>query len=103
MATICSILIGLALGVVVEGFLKPVQVEIFRYLWHKLDQRAKIIEAEAEKTISELDDFFLAYCRQNIDKLTEIIDRPSVSPEEVTEIIAQVLSQYDLGVLLEKV
>jgi len=98
-----GILAGLFLGIVMEGLVKPLQIHIFKLIWRTIDRSAAKIEAEAAKTITELDDFFLAYCRENIDKLTTIVDRPSLSDQEKETALAIAAMNYRLDILLEKI
>ena len=102
MQTFWAILAGLFLGIFLEG-IKPLQIHVFKLIWRGIDKGAARIEAEAANTITELDDFFLDYCRENLDKLTAILDRPSLSDQEKETAQAIAATNYRLDILLEKI
>jgi len=103
MHTFWAILAGLFLGIFMEGLIKPLQIHVFKLFWRTIDRSAARIEAEAANTITDLDDFFLAYCRENLDKLAAIVDLRSLPDEERETALAIAAMNYRLDVLLDKI
>lgn len=101
MELVLGIMVFLA-GIFAEGFTKPLQVYLFKRFWRALDSRADKLEAEAAKTLTELDDFLVAYCRENYDKLSAIVDRPDLSESEVAAVKKLAENNFRLDVLLSK-
>lgn len=98
-----GVIAGLLFGILAEGLIKPVQIHLFKMGWRLIDKQTDRLEAEAEKTISELDDFFLAYLRENYDKLTAIVDRPELSDEDKNFVAELAANSYRLDILFEKI
>ena len=98
-----GILAGLLFGILAEGLIKPLQIHVFKLIWRTIDGSAARIEAEAANTITEQDDFFIAYCRENLDKLTAIVDRRSLPESDRETALAIAATNYRLDILLDKI
>lgn len=89
-------------GCVAEGFIKPIQVALFRRAWRKINVQAVEAEVYAQQTISQIDDFIIRHCRHHLSELGAIVDPASLSVANATAIADLVKQSYRVDVLLAK-
>jgi hypothetical protein len=89
-------------GCVTEGFIKPIQVALFRRAWRKINVQAIEAETYAQETINKIDDFIVRHCRQHLGELGDIVDPASLSVANATAIADLVKQSYRVDVLLAK-
>lgn len=91
-----------AWGILAKGILEPIQSHLGKQLYATLFRSTLSLSNRAAQSCSDIDDLVMGYISDASRRINNIVNPSDLNPTDSDKLRKLIVSQYDLGKLLDK-